>query len=190
MGTRIEESELPGVWLAYPDLFGDERGFFMETYQRERYAAAGVAADFIQDNLSRSRRGTLRGLHYQLNHPQGKLVTVFSGCVLDVAVDIRRGSPTFGKWTATHLDDQTRVQMYIPPGFAHGFCVLSEQADFYYKCTDVYVPDDQFGMLWSDPDLGIDWGIDVPILSEKDRCQPRLAEIPDDDLPVYGFNRG
>ena len=185
MGTAFEETSLPGVLMCRPDVFGDDRGFFIESYQRERYQSSGIDVQFVQDNLSRSVRGTLRGLHYQLKRPQAKLVTVLKGEVLDVAVDIRRGSPTFGKSFATKLNDENKLQMFIPAGFAHAFCVLSETADFFYKCSDIYQPDDQYGVLWSDSDLGIEWGIDTPLLSQKDTEMLPLASIPESQLPVF-----
>ena len=163
MGADFEDTSIPGVKICRPDVFGDARGFFTECYHWQRYQDAGVDAEFIQDNLSRSTRGTLRGLHYQLKYPQAKLVTVLQGEVLDVAVDIRTGSPTFGKSFTCSLSEENRTQLYIPVGFAHGFYVVSETADFFYKCSDVYQPDDQYGLLWSDPELGIDWSVDEPL---------------------------
>lgn len=142
----------------------------MEVYHRERFAAHGIEAEFVQDNLSRSRQGVLRGLHYQIQHPQGKLVTVLQGEIYDVAVDVRRSSPHFGQWTGVRLSDRTRESLYIPPGFAHGFYVLSETADVFYKCTDVYCPEHERTVLWNDPAIGIAWPLEgVPLLSEKDR---------------------
>lgn len=183
--NRIE-TELEDVWIFEPKVFGDARGFFMETWNRRRYAQAGLEAVFVQDNVSRSERGVLRGLHYQHPNAQGKLVQVLEGTVLDVAVDIRVGSPGFGQHVAVELSDANFRQMYIPPGFAHGFCVLSETAIFAYKCTDFYNPATEGGLLWNDPQLGIDWGIDRPKLSEKDKAYPRLKDIPDEHLPRYG----
>jgi len=186
---RVIETALPDVVILAPKVFGDQRGFFLETYHEERYREAGVPARFVQDNHSRSRRGVLRGLHYQLQRPQGKLVWVIRGQVFDIAVDIRRGSPTFGRWVSCVLDDQNHHQLYIPPGFAHGFCVLSAEADFMYKCTDYYHLQSEQGIAWNDPDLSIDWpGLEV-ILSDKDRRYPRLAEQPPEKLPVYGDSR-
>jgi dTDP-4-dehydrorhamnose 3,5-epimerase len=176
------QTALPGVVIIQPRVFGDARGYFKETWQRERYAAAGLALDFVQDNVSRSRRGTLRGLHFQLRHPQGKLVQVFEGEVFDVAVDVRRDSPTFGRWDGTLLSADNHRQLYIPPGFAHGFCVLSETADLFYKCSDYYHPEDERTLLWNDPGVGIDWPLeDAPLLSDKDRRGTPLA-----DLECYG----
>lgn len=183
---RVIETTLPEVLLLAPKVFGDQRGFFLETYHEVRYQQAGVAARFVQDNHSRSRRGVLRGLHYQLQRPQGKLVWVVRGQVFDVAVDIRRGSPTFGRWFSCLLDDQEHRQLYIPPGFAHGFCVLSAEADFMYKCTDYYHPESEQGIAWNDPDLGINWPVLDVILSDKDSRYPRLAEQSPEKLPLYG----
>ncbi len=182
---KVIPTNLPGVVVIEPQVFGDQRGFFLETYQAERYRAAGITATFVQDNHSRSRRGVLRGLHFQLRHPQGKLVQVMRGEVFDVAVDIRRGSPTFGHWFGTVLSDENHRQLYIPPGFAHGFCVLSEVADFTYKCTDYYHPEDEGGVFWQDPAIGIDWPVAEPLLSDRDKNQPMLAAIPPERLPRY-----
>src|ERR1051326_1029997 len=155
-------TELAGVVVIAPRVFDDERGFFMETFQRQKFAAAGIDLEFVQDNHSRSRRGVLRGLHYQLAHPQGKLVRAVSGSIFDVAVDLRRGSPTFGSWYGCELTDSNRRQIYIPPGFAHGFCVLSDTADVIYKCTELYHPEDERTLLWNDPALGIQWPVADP----------------------------
>ena len=184
---KIIETGLPGVVLIEPKVFGDARGFFLETYNEERYREAGIDVRFVQDNHSRSTRGVLRGLHYQLEHPQGKLVSVMHGAVYDVAVDIRRGSPTYGQWTGQVLDDQNRRQMYIPPGFAHGFVVLSETCDFTYKCTDFYHPASEGGVTWDDPDLAIAWPIQDVQLSAKDVAFPRLRDVPHDRLPAFGL---
>ena len=181
---RIETS-LPGVCLLEPRVFADARGFFFESYHQRLLAGLGITGSFVQDNHSGSGRDTLRGLHYQLAHPQAKLCRVVRGEVLDVAVDIRRGSPHFGRWTAVRLSEENRRQVYIPPGFAHGFLVLSETAEFLYKCDEFYYPDDQHGIAWDDPTIGIEWGITEPILSEKDRKNPRLAELSADLLPTY-----
>jgi len=175
---KVIEASLPGVLLIEPRVFSDARGMFWETYQAKRYADAGIASTFVQDNCSRSVRGTLRGLHYQLRHPQAKLVWVTRGEVFDVVVDIRRASPSFGRWFGTTLSGDQPRQMYIPPGFAHGFCVVSEFADFAYKCTDFYVPDDERGIIWSDQDLAIVWPIAEPLLSAKDARFPRLRDVP------------
>lgn len=182
---KILETELPDVILIEPKVFDDQRGFFMETYQATRYREAGIPEGFVQDNHSRSRKGVLRGLHYQLEQPQGKLVWVTRGEVFDVAVDVRRGSPTFGRWVGAVLNDHNHCQLFVPAGFAHGFCVLSEEVDFVYKCTDYYHPQSEQGILWNDPDIGIEWpALDV-IVSNKDAANPRLAEQAPNKLPVY-----
>jgi dTDP-4-dehydrorhamnose 3,5-epimerase len=168
-----------------PKVFEDQRGRFLETYHRRRYAEHGMALNFPQDNVSFSRQGSLRGLHYQLPCGQAKLVHVMRGEVLDVAVDIRRGSPTFGRWVSRILSGKNLLQIYIPAGFAHGFCVLSEEAIFAYKCSDLYAPDCEKGILWSDPDLGIDWPLKEPLVSEKDSRLPRLKDIPPESLPRF-----
>ena len=156
----------------------------METWHRKKYAAAGLDVDFVQDNHSRSSRGVLRGLHYQLGQPQGKLVRVISGAVFDVAVDVRKGSPRFGQWVGVELDGDSHRQLYIPPGFAHGFCVLSEAADFLYKCTDFYAPEHEQGILWNDPDIGIEWPGDGFKISDKDASNSRLGDM-EQRLPLY-----
>ena len=185
MSQKFIEVSLPGVMLVELDEFDDPRGFFRESYHRDRYVEGGIRPDFVQDNHSHSVRGTLRGLHYQLRHPQGKLIYVVRGEIFDVAVDIRAGSPTFGRWTGFHLSGENRRQVFIPEGFAHGFYVLSETADVTYKCTHVYVPGDDYGLLWSDPSIGIEWPDTSPLLSEKDGRNPLLKDIPEDRLPVY-----
>jgi dTDP-4-dehydrorhamnose 3,5-epimerase len=182
---KVIETALPGVVIIEPKVFGDERGFFMETYSELRYHEAGIPQRFVQANHSRSRQGVLRGLHYQLIQPQGKLVSVSRGRVFDVAVDVRRGSPTFGQWVGCILDDETHKQIYIPPGFAHGFAVLSEVADFLYQCTDYYHPASEAGIAWNDPELGIDWPEMDYTLSEKDQKNPLLRHQAIDKLPVY-----
>jgi len=173
----------PEVLLVEVDVFDDARGYFMETFHAAKYARAGLPGNFVQDNHSRSVAGVLRGLHYQLAHPQGKLMRVVSGRVFDVAVDIRRGSPRFGQWVGVELSEQNRNQLYVPPGFAHGFCVLSERADFLYKCTDLYTPGDEYGIAWDDPDLAIAWPRMDYLLSDKDRGFPRLRDST--HLPGY-----
>ena len=178
----VRDTDLPGLRVIEPDVHGDDRGFFMETWNAERYAAHGIGASFVQDNLSRSARGVLRGLHYQNPHPQGKLVMVLEGAVYDVAVDIRDGSDTFGQWAGVTLSAENKRQVYVPEGFAHGFVVLSETALFQYKCTDVYAPEAEGAIRWDDPALGIDWPVDRPTLSAKDRQAPRLAEVPRERL--------
>lgn len=180
---KLSRTELEGVLILEPDVFQDVRGFFMETYNKERYAELGMACDFVQDNLSFSSRGVLRGLHYQYPHAQGKLVQVLQGEVWDVAVDIRRGSPQFGRWTAVSLSARNRKQLYVPPGFAHGFCVVSDTALFSYKCTELYYPEHEAGIRWDDADIGIQWPFAEPVLSGKDRTLPCLADIPERRLP-------
>ena len=177
-------SELPEVIVIEPDIYRDERGFFLESYQARKYAEGGIAETFVQHNHSLSVRGVLRGLHAQRRRPQGKLVRVLRGEVFDVAVDIRRGSPTFAHWRGVTLSAENFLQCYIPPGFAHGFCVLSDGAEFEYKSTDFYDPDDQLTVRWNDPQVAVKWPIDTPILSAKDREAPLLAEIAD-RLPIY-----
>jgi dTDP-4-dehydrorhamnose 3,5-epimerase len=178
------KTELDGVLVLEPKLFGDARGFFLETYQSARYAEYGITRPFLQDNLSRSSRGVIRGLHLQNPNPQGKLVTVLRGRVLDVAVDMRRGSPSFGRHVAVELSEDNRRQLWVPRGFAHGFSVLSETADFFYKCDAAYSPRDELSIRWNDPAIGIDWKIDAPSLSAKDAAAPLLAEAT--NLPRYG----
>jgi dTDP-4-dehydrorhamnose 3,5-epimerase len=168
---------LDGVILVAPDVIHDARGFFLETYHRDKYAAGGIPETFVQDNQSFSRQGVLRGLHAQLRHPQGKLVRAIVGEIFDVAVDIRPDSPTFGRWAGAMLTADNAYQLYVPPGFAHGFCVLSETAHVQYKCTDVYQPGDEIGVVWNDPEIGIEWPLENPVLNEKDSKAPRLAEI-------------
>ena len=174
---NVTETALPGVLIVEPKLFGDARGFFQELYRQDRYAERGIAAGLLQDNLSRSARGVLRGLHLQNPHPQSKLVTVLRGAVLDVAVDVRIGSPTFGSHVAVELNEENRRQLWIPRGFAHGFLVCSESADFFYKCDDVYSPADELVVAWNDPQLAIDWGCDAPSLSARDREGRPLQEL-------------
>ena len=181
---RIETS-LPGVWELRPKVFRDQRGFFLETYHRARYAELGINDEFVQDNHSSSVKGTLRGLHYQLKHPQAKLCRVIEGEALDIAVDIRVGSPFFGKWASVRLSAAVQNQIYIPAGFAHGFLALTDTVQFLYKCSDFYEPGDELGVLWSDPDLRIIWGTSSPTISEKDAKNPLLAEIPPENLPTY-----
>lgn len=181
---NVIETPLPGVLVLEPRVFRDDRGYFLETYSRRRYAELGLP-EFVQDNLSFSRQGVLRGLHYQHPAGQGKLVSVAQGEVLDIAVDIRLGSPTFGKWHGVLLSAENQRQYWVPVGYAHGFVVLSETAVFSYKCTDYYTPSDEGSVLWSDPDLGIDWKVNHPILAPKDASAPRLAEIPPHRLPSF-----
>lgn len=170
------QTELAGVVVVEPQVFADERGFFMETYHRPKFAAAGIDLEFVQDNHSQSRRGVLRGLHYQLAQPQGKLVRVVRGSVFDVAVDLRRSSPTFARWVGYELSESNRRQLYVPPGFAHGFCVTSDVAEVIYKCTEVYTPQDERTVLWNDPALGIKWPIANPTVSAKDERGVALSQ--------------
>ena len=183
---KITESSLPGVYILEPRVFADERGFFFESFRADRLAEAGINADWVQDNHSRSQRGVLRGLHYQLHHPQAKLCRVVAGEVLDVAVDIRRHSPHFGQWVSVLLSAQNKRQVYVPRGFAHGFLVLSETAEFLYKCDEYYHPEDERGIAWDDPQIAVDWQIPAGlelVLSAKDRQNPTLSAIGEDELP-------
>ena len=175
----------PEVKLIEAEILRDARGVFVETYQQRKFAELGITNAFVQDNYSRSMRGTLRGLHYQLAHPQAKLCRVLRGEVLDVAVDVRRGSPSFGKWVSARLSGRNMRQIFVPAGFAHGFMVMSAEAEFFYKCDDFYFPDDQYGIRWNDPILEIEWGIADPLLSERDRELPGLADLPESSLPAY-----
>lgn len=170
------QTEVPGVVVVEPTVFGDDRGYFMETYHREEFAAAGITAEFVQDNQSKSHKGVLRGLHFQTRHTQGKLVRVISGRVFDVAVDVRPNSPHFGRWAGVELSSENKRQLYVPEGFAHGFLVLSGEAEFTYKCTDFYDPAHEGGIVWDDADIGIEWPVlDVPYaLSDKDKALPPL----------------
>lgn len=188
---NVTPTRLPEVLIVEPRVFGDERGWFFESWAAERYEGAGIpghaAGPFVQDNISRSRRGVLRGLHLQSPHGQGKLVSALHGEVFDVAVDVRVGSPTFGQWTGAALSADNRRQMWVPPGFAHGFCVLSEEAVFHYKCTDSYHPECEITVRWNDTAIGIEWPLAAaPTLNDKDRDALVLADIPRDRLPVFG----
>jgi len=174
---KVVELALPGVLLIEPDVFGDRRGFFVESFNAKRYSEIGIDLPFVQDNHSRSSRGVLRGLHFQLTRPQGKLVRVSRGAVFDVAVDINPHSSSYGAHVGVELSDDNQLQLWIPPGYAHGFCVLSDIADFEYKCTDFYVPTDEGGVLWNDPDIGIPWPIKEPTLSSKDLSWPSLRQF-------------
>lgn len=185
MPLKFIETAMPGLIIIETETLKDSRGFFMETFHQKKYAEIGISKPFVQDNFSRSCKGTLRGLHYQLNHPQAKLVYVTTGEIYDVALDIRRGSPTFGKWVGVYLSSENGRQLFIPEGFAHGFCVLSESTDFVYKCTDLYHQGDDYGILWSDPALNIDWPVKEPLLSEKDRRMKPLRDMPPELLPLY-----
>ncbi len=179
---NIIETPLTGLLIIEPKVFGDERGFFIETWNRKRYQEAGITVDFVQDNLSFSGRGVLRGLHFQNPQAQGKLVHVLQGEVFDVAVDMRKGSPTFGLWHGTILSAENRRQFWVPPGFAHGFCVTSETALFAYKCTELYAPQHEKSIRWDDPALAIDWPVTDPQVSDKDRLAPLLADLDPADL--------
>ena len=180
---NVVPTDLEGVLIIEPRVFGDPRGFFFESYHADRYAAAGLPARFVQDNHSCSAPGTLRGLHYQLRRPQGKLVRVLRGAIFDVAVDIRRGSPAFGRWVGVALSADTKRQLYVPPGYAHGFCVPDQASEVEYKCTDFYVPEDEHGIVWNDPTVAIAWPVTNPLLSERDRAyqplSPDRADLPD-----------
>ncbi len=180
----VTETVIPGLLVIEPKVFGDSRGFFTELFQSQRYAEKGMRRQFFQDNLSRSVKGTLRGLHFQNPKAQGKLITVLRGSVLDVAVDIRAGSPTFGQHVMVELNDENRRQFWIPPGFAHGFIVQSDFADFFYKCDEIYAPEHEHVLLWNDPQLGIKWGNDAPTLSARDKAGRTLAQL-DGVLPRY-----
>ncbi|UPG86526.1 dTDP-4-dehydrorhamnose 3,5-epimerase [Luteibacter aegosomatis] len=182
---KVIETSLPGVLVLEPKVFGDSRGFFYESYNEKTFRDAGIDRRFVQSNVSRSSRGVLRGLHYQWPHPQGKLVSVLEGEVYDVAVDIRRGSPTFGQWTAATLTAENHRHFWIPEGFAHGFCVVSEFATFSYQCTDLYSPAADGGIRWNDSAIGIDWPVDSPVLSDKDSNAPLLADLAPERLPEY-----
>ena len=175
---KVTDTPLPGLRVIELDSFGDGRGFFMELFRARRYLDAGIDLSFVQDNFSRSVKDTLRGLHFQEPQPQGKLVQVLQGTVFDVAVDIRRGSPTFGRWFGLELSSENKQQLWIPPGFAHGFCVTSASADFLYKCTEYYVPEADRALAWNDPAIGIRWPTQNPLLSKKDAAAPRLSDAP------------
>jgi dTDP-4-dehydrorhamnose 3,5-epimerase len=182
---KIITSPIEGILIIEPKTFKDKRGFFMETYNQARYNDYGINATFVQDNLSYSLKNTLRGLHFQIKHPQAKLIQVFSGEIFDVAVDLRPGFASFGKWTGFYLSSENRRQVFIPEGFAHGFCVLSKFALFHYKCSEFYALDDEGGIIWSDPDIGIEWPVEKPIISEKDKQYHKLANLTADKLPSF-----
>jgi dTDP-4-dehydrorhamnose 3,5-epimerase len=186
--VRVVLTDLPGVLIVEPELFADGRGFFMETYHAERYREHGIEGPFVQDNHSRSVEGTLRGLHLQIRRPQGKLVRVIEGEVYDVSVDVRRGSPTFGRWVAVTLTGENFKQCFVPPGFAHGFCVVSPIAQIEYKCTDFYDPSSEIGIAWNDPGLAIAWPVRDPLLSARDRQHRSLADLAD-ELPTWHRHR-
>ena len=181
---RFIQTEIPGVLVIEPDVHADGRGFFVETYHVDKYRAGGIGDAFVQDNHSRSIARTIRGLHMQARRPQAKLIRVLAGEIYDVAVDVRRGSPTFGRWVSVVLSAGNFRQCYVPIGFAHGFCVLTDTAEVEYKCSDVYDSQDQIGIAWNDPTLAINWPVDDPVLSEHDRRNPTLSEIAD-ALPHY-----
>jgi dTDP-4-dehydrorhamnose 3,5-epimerase len=184
--VRVTPTALPGVVVVQPRAFGDERGWFLEGFRADRYAALGIPGPWVQDNVSRSARGVLRGLHFQHPNAQGKLVQVLEGEVFDVAVDVRLGSPTFGRWTGATLSSRDHAQLWIPAGFAHGFVVTSEWAVFAYKCTDYYYPESERVVRWDDPAIGIEWPVNDPMLSPRDREAPRLVDLAHDHLPPYG----
>ncbi|MDX8377461.1 MAG: dTDP-4-dehydrorhamnose 3,5-epimerase [Mariprofundales bacterium] len=182
---KVIETALAGVLIIEPKVFGDSRGFFLETFHSKRYEENGIAKNlkFVQDNHSRSSKGVLRGLHYQINKPQGKLVMVVTGSVFDVVADINPDSPTFSKWVGVELSEENHRQLWVPPGYAHGFCVLSDTADFVYKCTDMYNPSDEAGIIWNDPDLEIEWPLEHPLVSKKDAILPQLSNADKKTLP-------
>jgi dTDP-4-dehydrorhamnose 3,5-epimerase len=184
---RLAPADIPGIVIIDPDVYRDERGFFLETYHAEKYHAAGIPGPFVQDNHSRSLKGTLRGLHLQIKRPQGKLVRVIQGEIFDVAVDVRRGSPTFGKWTGVTLSAENFRQCYLPPGFAHGFVVISEVAEVEYKCTELYDPGSELGIAWNDPAIGIKWPVSDPLLSDRDTRHLTLSAVMQ-RLPVFAPN--
>ena len=182
---QVMPQAFPEVMLIEPKVFPDQRGHFLEIFQAKRYPEYGMPANFVQDNLSFSLRGVIRGLHYQLHFPQGKLIVPLTGEIWDVVVDMRHGSPTFGKWLSISLTSEPCRQLYVPPGFAHGFAVMSEAATVLYKCTDFYHPEDECGILWDDPDLAIPWPVTTPLLSDKDREYPKFGDLPPEKLPIY-----
>lgn len=182
----VTELDIPGVLLLEPRVYRDERGFFVETFRAEQFAELGLPKLFVQDNHSRSRKGTLRGLHFQRQYPQGKLVRVARGEVYDVTVDLREGSTTWGQYVGVHLSDEDHRQLWVPPGFAHGFCVLSDEADLLYRCTEYYKPGDEGGVRWDDPDLAISWPVSDPLLSPKDRELPSLRELKGEYVQELG----
>lgn len=183
--NQIENSEISEIKIITPQIYEDERGYFFESYNANDFKKLGLPTKFLQDNQSYSKKGTLRGLHYQLKYQQGKLVRVIKGKVFDVAVDIRQGSPTFGKYVGVHLSDENNKIMYIPEGFAHGYVVLSETVIFQYKCTEIYHPEDEYGLLWDDKDLNIQWPVINPILSNRDKSLPTLQSVNKEYLPIF-----
>jgi len=174
---EVIQTSLDGVLIVEPRIFGDSRGFFKEVYHQDRYKEVGISEDFVQDNVSRSARGVLRGMHFQKSKPQGKLIQCLRGEIVDVIVDINPSSKTYGHYESITINDENHRQVYVPPGYAHGFCVVSEIADISYKCTDFYYPEDEGGLIWNDPDIGIDWPIKDPNLSEKDKVHPQLKDL-------------
>ena len=182
---KLIRTEIEDVVIVEPKIFGDRRGFFSEVYRKSWFDEAGVPSVFVQDNLSRSKKNTLRGLHYQFNNAQAKLVMATRGAVLDVAVDIRKGSPTFGKYVSAVLSEDNKRMIFIPEGFAHGFKVITDEADFQYKCSNYYDPESERSIFWNDPAIGIDWDVSEPLLSEKDMKAPLLSEMKQEELPVY-----
>ncbi len=180
---KVTESRLKGVYLIKPQVYEDPRGFFFESYHRDRYKDQGIDVDFVQDNYARSTQGVLRGMHYQIKRGQAKLVWVPQGEVFDVAVDLRKDSPTFGQWDGYALSSKNKYQLFVPAGFAHGYCVISETADFAYKCSDYYFPEDEGGFIWNDPQVGVEWPIEDPVLSEKDQNHSTLEKTT---LPDFG----
>jgi len=182
---NIKETKLAGVLILEPKVFSDDRGYFLETWNNIRYEQAGITGPFVQDNISFSKKGVLRGLHFQYPQSQGKLIQVLSGEVLDVIVDIRVGSSTYSQWIGEVLSESNHRQIYVPPGFAHGYCVTSEAALFSYKCTDFYNPATEHGIIWNDPDIGIEWPIEQPVLSPKDAVYPRLKDLRPENLPQF-----
>lgn len=182
---KLIRTEIEDVVIVEPKIFGDRRGFFSEVYRKSWFDEAGVPSVFVQDNLSRSKKNTLRGLHYQFRNAQAKLVMATRGAVLDVAVDIRRGSPTFGKYVSAVLSEDNKRMIFIPEGFAHGFKVITDEADFQYKCSNYYDPESERSIFWNDPAIGIDWDVSEPLLSEKDMKAPLLSEMKEEELPVY-----
>ena len=185
---RVEKTALEGLLLIEPQRFGDERGFFLESFHLIHYREAGITAQFVQDNHSRSGQGVLRGLHFTVKRPQAQIVTVMRGCIFDVAVDLRRGSPTFGRWFGAQLSEDGPRQLYMAAGFAHGFCVLSEMADLHYKVGQYYDPSDEGGLLWNDPDIGINWPVAAPRVSSRDAAYPILRKLNRDYLPHVESN--
>ena len=183
---QITPQYFPEILLIEPEIFRDRRGHFLEVFQARRYPEHGLPFHFVQDNLSHSHGGVVRALHYQLRFPQGKLIVPLTGEIWDVVVDVRRGSPTFGEWLSVTLTAEPCLQLYVPPGFAHGFAVVSDAATVLYKCTDFYHPEDEYGIIWNDPDLAIPWPTAAPVLSDKDQQLPRFRDLPPEHLPVYG----